>query len=531
MNHRLVLRQLGLLLLVLGGCLLVVTAFEASHWHEGELAEPRATAALAASTLLSGVLGAALYLVCRPRPQDDETIANGKGGRLRLAELPGRREALLLVALSWLVGGALAAVPYLLWAQMATSAGVVSEHPFQSPVRCYFEAISGLTTTGASVLSDIAALPKGLLLWRSLTQWLGGLGIVVLFVAVLPTLGVGGKKLFAAESPGPSQPGVRPRIRDTARALWMIYLGMTVVLCGLLWAAGMSLFDAVCHTFTTLATGGFANYSASIAHFDSALIDGIIIVFMLLAGVNFGLYYLVLRGRWKGFWKDPELRLYLSLMCLGVLVVMAVIAGTTTTTLAGEEVELGLVDTLRYGAFQTVSLMTSTGFATADFDDWGFAAKAMLLTLMFVGGCAGSTGGGIKVIRVLVLFRVLAAEIEKAFRPTVVRPIRVGKSVVSPEQRLTILVYVMTVFVIFVVGSVLVMLFEPVGTIDYDSSATAAAATLLNIGPGFGIVGPTQHFGIFTDASLMVLSLLMVLGRLEVYALLVLVLPGFWKAE
>ena len=520
MNLRLVLRQLGLLLLVLGGCLGAVTGVEAAQWEGGSLAEPRATLALGVSMVISGGLGGTLYLLCRPRRELEH-----------VAELPGRREALLLVALSWAVGGAVSAVPYFLWANLVAAGGATDGHPFESAVRCYFEAVSGLTTTGASVLSDIEALPRGILLWRSLTQWLGGLGIVVLFVAVLPTLGVGGKKLFQAEAPGPTQPGVRPRIRDTARALWLIYLGLTVALTLLLWSLGMTLFDAVCHTFTTLATGGFSNYNASVAHYDSAAIDLVVVLFMVFAGINFGLYYQVLRGRFKGVWKDPELRLYLGLLLGAGFVVAGAIYGTSFTTLGGKQVDAGAWEAIRYGLFQVASIHTSTGYATADFDQWAFLPQAVLVTLMFIGGSAGSTAGGIKVIRVLVVFRVLVAEIEKAFRPTVVRPIKVGKAAVSPELRQALLVYVLTVLALFGLGAVALMLLEPAGAIDFTTAATAAAATLNNIGPGLGMVGPTNNFGFFSEPSLAVMTVLMVLGRLEVYAVLALLLPRFWTAE
>ena len=521
MNLRMVFRQLGLLLLVLGGCLLLVTGVELAQWEDGRLAEPKATLALALSMALSGGLGGTLFLLCRER----------KHRRPELPELPGRREALLLVSLSWMLGAAVAAVPYFLWARLVAAGGGTDPHPFASAVRCYFEAMSGLTTTGASVLSDIASLPRGILLWRSLTQWLGGLGIVVLFVAVLPTLGVGGKKLFQAEAPGPTQPGVRPRIRDTARALWIIYLLLTGASILLLWLLGMSLFDAVCHTFTTLATGGFSNYGASVSEFDSAAIEFVIVGFMLLAGVNFGLYYKLLHGRWKGVSKDPELRLYLGVVLTATALIAVSIYGTSWTTLDGQTREGTLFQTIRYSLFQAASIQTTTGFATADYDKWGFLPQAVLVTLLFIGASAGSTGGGIKVIRILVVARVLIAEIEKAFRPSVVRPIKVGKTAVSSDLRQALLVYVLTILSIFAIGSVVVMMFEPPGTINFTTAATAAAATLNNVGPGLAMVGPMDNFAVFSDPSLVVLSLLMVLGRLELYALLALVLPRFWTAE
>ena len=254
----------------------------------------------------------------------------------------------------------------------------------------------GLTTTGASVLSEIERLPHGLLLWRAMTHWLGGLGIVVLFVAVLPTLGVGGKKLFQVEAPGPTSQGVRPRIVETARILWMIYVGMTVVEILALRLFGMGWFESVCHTFATLATGGFSTRNASVGAFDSLGIEVTIIVFMVLAGANFGVYYQIIRCRFQNVWRDPELRLYLGVMALASTVVAVSLMGQPVITTTGDVVTTSTADAVRYGVFQVVSIQTTTGYCTADFDQWGFVGKAVLIGLMFVGASAGSTGGGIK---------------------------------------------------------------------------------------------------------------------------------------
>ncbi len=269
-------------------------------------------------------------------------------------------------------------------------------------VDCYFEAMSGLTTTGATVLSDIDSMPRGLLLWRALTHWLGGLGIVVLFVAVLPTLGVGGKKIFHVEAPGPTHAGVKPRIKETARILWTIYMVLTAAQIVALLCCGMSLFESVCHTFATVATGGFSTRNASVGAPDYGLaVNLVVIVFMVLAGVNFGLYYHAMRGAFNSIWKDTELRLYLALFSGGSLIVVAslIFAGEPLLTTGGQQIDASVGAATEHGVFAVASIITTTGFGTADFNVWPFIAQAVLVGLMFIGGCAGSTGGGIKVVR------------------------------------------------------------------------------------------------------------------------------------
>lgn len=518
MNFRFVCHQLGLLLLVLGMTLLLPVAWAVCDWatavDEGEIInEFAAIRAMGATVIVGGVVGLLLVLVSR---------------RARYDQL-GRREALLLVALSWIVGAALAAAPYLLWAHLSD---MPDDHPFRSPVSCYFESMSGFTTTGATVLSDIEPLPDGLLLWRALTQWLGGLGIVVLFVAVLPTIGVGGKRLYQFEAPGPQQQGVRPRIRETARVLWLIYCALTVTQIILLRLAGMNWLDAACHTFATLATGGFSTRNPSIGYYNSVAIDIITILFMILAGVNFGLFFQMVRGRWRHVWKDTELRVYLSIIFIAtVIITFTLMRGGSITSTTGIAEDATFARSARDAAFQTVSIQTTTGFATADFNLWTFMPKALLVSLMFVGASAGSTGGGIKVIRIIVAFKVMFTELERAFRPNVVRTIRVGRAVVDAELRLAVLSYILGILVLFLVGTTAIMLFEPDDTVGFITASTATAATLNNIGPGLDLVGAVGNYGFFTPASKIVMCVLMALGRLEVFAILVLFLPRFWRSE
>jgi len=513
MNLRYVIRELGLVMIVLCLCMVAVMGWAAWNWAGGNQDERLAMLAL----MISAAVGGGTGLIC--------WLFGSRSGQ----EYLGRREALLMVALSWFLGAALAGLPFYAWALMEKTAMV--DHAFGSFSACYFEAMSGLTTTGATVLSSVDTVPKGLLLWRAMTHWLGGLGIVVLFVAVLPTLGVGGKKLFQVEAPGPQQQGVRPRIRETARILWLIYLTMTGVQVLLLKLAGMNWFDSVCHTFATLATGGFSTHDASIGGYDSVAVDLITIVFMVLAGVNFGLYYQLARRRFGTVWRDPELRAYLGIILVATIIIAFCIVGKTSTLMTGEQRVVGVAEAVRQSAFQTVSIQTTTGFSTADFDLWGFIPKAVLVTLMFVGASAGSTGGGIKVIRILVAVKVMLAEIERVFRPNVVRTTRVGMGVVDQDMKQSVVVYLLGILVLFGLGTLALKLIEPAGTLDFTTAATASAATLNNIGPGLGQVGATHNYGFFSAPSKLVLSLLMVFGRLEVYAVLVLFHPAFWRSE
>ena len=513
MNIRYVIRELGLLMIVLCACMVVVMGWAAWSWAGGDARERVAMLAM----IMSAAVGAVVGLFC--------WLFGSQSGQDYL----GRREALLLVSMSWFIGAAVSALPYYGWALIERAVEV--DHPFLSFTACYFEAMSGLTTTGATILSDVDSIPKGLLLWRSITHWLGGLGIVVLFVAVLPTLGVGGKKLFNVEAPGPKQQGVRPRIRETARILWLIYLILTITQILLLKTAGMNWFDAVCHTFATLATGGFSTHNTSIGAYDSWSIDIITIVFMALAGVNFGLYYQLARRRFKSVWTDPELRVYIGLLITATLIIAFNIYGTTSTLMNGEQRLVTAGEAIRESAFQVTSIQTTTGFSSADFDLWGFVPQAILVALMFIGASAGSTGGGIKVIRLVVAAKVMFGELERVFRPNVVRTTRVGTGVVDAELKQAVLVYVLGILVLFIAGAVGLMLLEPTDSMSFTTAATASAACLNNIGPGLELVGATQNYAFFSVPSKLLLSLLMVLGRLEVYAVLVLLRPAFWKSD
>ena len=513
MNIRYVIRELGLVMIVLCVCMCVVMGWSAYEWAGGNTDEQMATLAL----LMGAVLGAVLGLFC--------WLFGHRSGQ----EYLGRREAMLMVSSSWFLAAAVAGLPYYIWALLEHGSG--ASHPFASLTSCYFESMSGLTTTGATILSDVDTVPKSMLLWRATTHWLGGLGIVVLFVAILPTLGVGGKKLFQAEVPGPQQEGVRPRIRETARVLWMIYLLLTLTEILLLKLAGMDWFDSVCNTFATLATGGFSTHNASIGYYDSSLIDMIVFAFMVIAGINFGLYYNIARRRWKLAVKDPQMIVYLSMIGVSIAVIAWYLYGQTITLTTGQEREVGLMGSLRYSAFQVGSIHSDCGFATADYDHWAYVPKTILILGMFFGGCAGSTSGGLKISRLIVLVKLVLADVERAFRPNVVRTIKVGQDVIDQDERQAVLMFGLLTLIVLGLSTIAVCAIEGRGAISVTESGSAVLACFTNCGPGLGIIGPTQHFGVLSLLSQGLLSIVMVLGRLEIYAVLVLFRPAFWLTD
>jgi trk system potassium uptake protein TrkH len=503
-----VIKQLGFLILTLGAVLLGVAGWSGLQLVLGDEAEHAAMVALLAGAGVGGAVGGAAWLLTR-----------------REEGYLDRRQALLLVVLSWVSAAVLGGLPFFLW----THAAGLDDHAFHRPVASVFEAMSGLTTTGATVLSDIEAVPRSLLLWRSLLHWFGGLGIIVLFVAVLPSLGVGGRRLFGVESPGPQPGGVHPQIRETARVLWFIYAGLTLAEVLALRLAGMDWFDSVCHAFATLATGGFSTEGASVGAY-SETIHVIVTFFMLLAGMNFGLFHALFRGKFREVRRDPELRVYLAMLALATAAIAWMIYGTAISTTQGQTVQATAGVAIREAAFNVVAIQTTTGFGTSDFDIWPSAAKLLLVVLMFVGGCAGSTSGGIKVIRIWIAFKVLLNEVERVFRPHVVRPVRVGGRATDASLQTAAVVYIVGTIVLFVLGAFGVLLLER-GAADITTAATASVAMLCTIGPGLGGVGPVQHYGWMGDSTLGLLSVLMLMGRLEVLPVLVLVVPSYWRGQ
>jgi trk system potassium uptake protein TrkH len=477
---RSVLKVLAFLLLVTAACLLL-PALVAVIYGEPDWID--FLAAAAGGALVGGIALAAL----RDAPD------------LRV------REGFAVVAFGWLVVGLLGAVPSWLSGEIPSYTDAA------------FESISGFTTTGASILTDIEGRTHATLFWRALTHWLGGMGIVLLAVAILPLLGVGGMQLFRAEVPGPTAERLTPRIRETARLLWGVYVLLTLLETAALMLAGMSLFDALCHSFATMATGGFSNHNASVGGYATPAVEWIIIVFMLLAGTNFSLHYLALTGRVRAYGRDEEFRFYL-LIIIGVSAALALV-------LTGVGFYGSVEETVRLALFQVVSIITTTGFGTADYLMWPPFAHAVLLMLMAVGGCAGSTGGGIKVVRLLILLKTAKLELRRMLHPRAVFTLWFNDRAVSPVLQTNVLGFFLLFMVVYGVGVVALTL----GGRDLVTSVGATAATLGNIGPGLGLVGPASNYAMLADWEKWLLMGFMLVGRLELFTVLVLFLPGAWR--
>jgi trk system potassium uptake protein TrkH len=412
------------------------------------------------------------------------------------------RDGFLVVSLAWITAAIFGAVPYVL-------SGVLG------PVDALFESVAGFTTTGSTVMTRIAAAPTGLHLWRALTQWLGGMGIIVFTIAVLPLLGIGGMQLFKAEVPGPVADKVRPRVAETARRLWLIYVGFTAAEVLALRLAGMGTFDAVCHSMTTLATGGFSTRDASVGEFNSPAIEWIISFFMLVAGMNFVLHYRLLSGRFKQVQRDGELRYFLGVVAGGVVLV------SSALLLAGNPFE----ETIRASVFQTLSILTTTGYATTDFELWPALAQFVLLVLMVLGGMSGSTGGGVKSLRALLVFRALRVSLNRLVHPRVVRPVKYGGLPVSEE----ILAGIWTFFAAYFLIATIAAAAVTASGYDIVTGISASLTALGNVGPGLGEVGAYDNFTHFPAQIKLLLCFCMIAGRLEVFTLLVLLLPQFWR--
>ncbi len=415
----------------------------------------------------------------------------------------GTREGFLLVSSSWIAASLTGALPFLF-------SGAIPRY-----TDAFFETMSGFTTTGASILTDIEGLSHGMLFWRSMTHWLGGMGIVVLTVALLPLLGIGGTQLLRAEAPGPSLDKITPKITQTAKILWLIYVGFTFIEIVLLMFGGMSLFDASTHTFGTMATGGFSTRAASVGAFDSAFIQIVITVFMVLAGLNFNLYYKIISGNFHGFFRDTEMKVYISIFLVVTLLIGINLLGTYGT----------FGKSLQYAGFQAASILTTTGYATADYSLWPAFSKNALFFLMFVGGCSGSTGGGLKVVRIVTLLKLAVHEMKQMVYPSGVFRLRMNglvmkKDIVYPIAGFFFLYFLLLLTVTLAVSS---------GGYSILTSFSAALATLGNIGPGFGKIGPAYNYAFFPGYIKWILSAAMMLGRLEIYTVLILITPKFWR--
>lgn len=479
-NFRIIFKLLGSLLLLEG--LFMSITIPVSLYH-GENMVPE----LLFSSLITFISGVLLWLLNRK--------ANINFSK---------REGYIIVTLGWVLFSFFGCIPFLL------------THSIPSFTDAFFETISGFTTTGASVLNDIESLPHAILLWRSMTQWLGGMGIIVMTLAILPILGIGGMQLFIAEVPGISPDKLHPRVKETAKRLWIIYIIYTFAETLLLKIGGMSWFDAVCHAFTTMATGGYSTYQASIAHFNSPFIEYVIIVFMFLAGTNFTLSYAAMHFRFRKIWQNEEFRFYIS------FVVLFTIAISLGLTYMQQEV---FSEAFRKSLFQVVSIITTTGYVTADYLSWVPVLTSMIFLLMFFGGSAGSTGGGIKIARIVLLFKNSYLELKRQIHPNAIIPVRLNNKAVSNPILSNVLAFV--VFYLLITGISMIIM-ASLG-LDLESSLGAVAATLGNIGPGIGSVGPAENFHHIPDFGKWFLSFLMLLGRLELFTVLILFTGAFWK--
>lgn len=479
-NLKAIISILGLLLILNGGfmllCLPVSIYFSDGQWHSLLLA--------GVFTSLIGFLGHVF------------TRKQTNGGL-------NKRDGYLVVTLGWLGMTVFGTLPFLISGEIPNFTDA------------FFETLSGYTTTGASILNDIESMGEGILMWRSLTQWIGGMGIIVLTVAILPILGIGGMQLFVAEAPGVTPDKLKPRITDTAKRLWLIYLGLTVTEILLLKLGGMSLFDAINHSLTTMATGGFSTKQASIAYFTSPFIQYVIIIFMFLAGTNFTLTYFGLHGQLKKVWGNEEFRFY-----FGFTIGFAVLITLVVYLVTGNSFEVAFRDSL----FQLVSIVTTTGFVTADYTSWAPLLTVIFFMFMFIGASAGSTAGGVKVVRHIILLKNSVMELRRQIHPAAVLPVRLNKMAISSEITFNIMAFMIIYFMVFALGSIMI---SALGY-DFNTSVGAVATCLGNIGPGFGKVGPMDNFAFISAPGKWILSILMLLGRLELFTVLILFTPYYW---
>ncbi len=548
MQYREVCRILSVYLLILALALCVPLAV--GIYYEYFLPpeahpQPHSTCAFLITILIDLFLAGILWLIGR-----------GSAGFLF------RKECILLVVIIWFITAGIGGLPFSL------------SGTFSNPIDSYFEAISGLTTTGASVMypkafdpvtgeeipirtsvsgpyqaeysfygtidpvtdphtgevvaTGIEAVSKGLLFWRSFTQWLGGMGIVVLFVAILPALRVGGKVLYQSEVPGPIKESITPRIKETASVLWKLYFGLTLLEIVLLMLTNsqMTFFEASTITFSNLSTGGFCVHSASIGAFGNSYTEWVVILFMLAGGTNFALYFYALKGKFYRLY-EPEFLLYIATLVLGSCFIAGKLIGFNKALLAGGTGVFSLGEAIRHGTFQMVSAQTSTGFTTANYNQWPLACQMLMLMMMCVGSMSGSTGGGIKVSRFYMVFHILYNRLESAFRPETVRKFKIGKVNINDRMAVTVLFSVLVILLLIALGTFLLV----VDGVDPETAVSVNVCMINNIGIAFRVAGPTSSFAFLSSFGKILSSLWMVLGRLELFAVLIVLLPKFWLSD
>lgn len=493
LNFRLIIYLLGVLLLVNGGFMLLSSIVSLAY-SDG------VTSYISLAGLITIATGGLSMYLNRNHNKDLQ-----------------KREGYLIVTLGWVSMSLTGTLPYLL-------SGAIP-----SFTNAFFETMSGYTTTGSTILSDIEILPKGILFWRSITHWIGGMGIIVLAIAILPLLGIGGMQLFAAEAPGPGGDKLHPRITDTAKRLWLIYVGYTLAETVLLKVAGMSFFDAINHSLSTLSTGGFSTRNASVAYWnDTPLVQYIIMVFMFLAGTNFILSYFAFKTKFSKVFRDEEFKLYTSLI-IGFTLLTAVMiyfwADPSGSTIDHPMVWGEFESALRHGMFQVLAVITTTGFVTADFTAWTSFLTIFFLGLMFLGGSAGSTSGGIKIVRHLIMVRNGILEFRRTLHPNAILPVRYNNRAVQQPIVFNVLAFFILYMLSFIIG---VLVFSWIG-LDFKTALGGAASSLGNVGPALGDLSPVDNFGLLPDAGKWWASFLMLIGRLELFTVLILFTPFFWR--
>ncbi len=480
-NYKVILNILGILL-VLNGCFMFLCIPFSLYYGEGDLVAISMSAGI---TIVSGLI---LWLATR----------KNRSKELR------KREGYLVVTAGWLTMSFFGSLPYVL-------SGSIPDL-----TNAFFETLSGYSTTGATILTDIESVHKGILFWRSLTQWIGGMGIIVLTVAILPILGIGGMQLFVAEAPGISPDKLQPRIKETAKRLWLIYLGLTGVETVLLWVGGMDFYDAINHGLTTMATGGFSTKNASIAHFASPFIQYVIIAFMFLAGTNFTMTYFGLHVNFRKVLRNEEFRYY-----LGFCLTISVVVGVIIFGLGHDSFEKSMRDAL----FNVVSIITTTGYVTHDYTAWTSFLTLLFFIMMFFGASAGSTAGGVKIVRHIILIKNSILELKRQVHPAAVIPVRFNGKAVTQDITFNILAFIMIYISIFAFGSIIMGILG----LDFMTAIGSVATCLGNIGPGVGTVGPVDNFAHLPSAGKWFLAFLMLLGRLELFTVLILFTPYFWR--
>ena len=487
MNLKAIFNVVGILLILLSGILLVPLAVSLLYADPALPGRWTSLTAFLVSCIASGVTG---FILWKFLPSGIEKLRE--------------REGFVIVGVSWIIITFFGALPFYI-------TGVCPEF-----VDAYFESMSGFTTTGASILTNIDTLPHGILLWRNLMQWLGGMGIIILSLAIFPALGIGSFQLFKAEIPGGATvERMKPRLAETAKVLWKTYVVLTLAEIVMLKLGGMELFDAVCHTFSTVATGGFSPYQASVGHFNNLYFETVIMLFMFLGGMNFALHYHIIQGNIKVVFQNPEFRFYVS------MIVIAVSVTTLGLAYAGDS----LAHAFRRAAFNVVSINSTTGYATDDFNMWPDYLRIMMVVIMMVGGCSGSTSGSFKVIRVIILLKVIFRELQKLIHPRAVVRIKVGQKPLPPDYVMNVVALAGLFLGLAGVGFIALAFMG----VDLTTALSASIACLFNIGPGMGHVGPATDYAGLPEGGKWILILWMLMGRLEIFGILLLFLPMTWR--